>query len=82
MKINLQITLENGDVKDITCNAADMVAFEEKFGVSVSAMAKEPRMSHSLYLAWHSQKRTKDTDLSFEKWLETIDAVGAGSDPK
>jgi hypothetical protein len=82
MKINLQITHENGDVKDATCNAADMVAFEEKYGVSVAAMSNDPRMSYSLFLAWHSQKRTKDTALTFEKWLETVDLVGAGSDPK
>lgn len=83
MKINLQITFETGEVKEVTCNAADMVAFEEKFNISVSAMSAEPRMGYMLYLAWHSEKRTKGTELSYEKWLETVDMVGAGSaDPK
>jgi|TARA_R110000803_G_scaffold54629_2_gene111372 hypothetical protein len=82
LKINLQITHEDGAVKETTCNAADMVAFEDKFGVSISAMSNDPRMSYSLFLAWHSQKRTDKTKLTFEKWLESVDMVGAGSDPK
>jgi hypothetical protein len=45
-------------------------------------MSNDPRMSYSLFLAWHSQKRTDQTKLTFEKWLESVDMVGAGSDPK
>lgn len=83
MKINLQLTFENGEAKDIVCNAADMVAFEEKFNVSVSNLASDPKMSFMLYLAWHSEKRTGATKDSFEKWLDTIDMVGpSNSDPK
>jgi hypothetical protein len=83
MKINLQLTFEDGQAKDITCNAADMVAFEEKFNVSIAELANSPRMSHMLYLAWHSESRTKSTTESFEKWLETVDGVGGGdADPK
>ena len=82
MKINLQLT-NNGEAKDIVCNAADMVAFEEKFNVSIASLTKEPKMSYMLYLAWHSEKRTGGTKDSFEKWLETVEMVGASeSDPK
>jgi len=83
MKINLQITFDSGESKEITCNAADMVAFEDKFNLSISNMVKDSRMSYMLYLAWHSEKRTKGTTLDFDKWLESVDQVGAGtSDPK
>jgi hypothetical protein len=83
MKINLQLTYENGQSKEITANAADMVAFEEKFNVSVAELSAAPRMSHLYYLCWHSEKRTGGTTESFEKWLESVDQVGAGeSDPK
>lgn len=82
MKINLQITFNDGEVKDIVANAADMVAFEDKYSLSVQALSTDPRMSYMFFLAWHSEKRTGGTKESFEKWLETIEMVGGGSDPK
>jgi hypothetical protein len=82
MKINLQITFNNGEAKEIVANAADMVAFEEKYSISVQALSTDPRMSYMFFLAWHAEKRTGGTKDSFEKWLETIEMVGAGSDPK
>jgi len=82
MKINLQLTYD-GNIKDITCNAADMVAFEDKFNVSIASLTNDPKMSYMLYLAWHSEKRTGATKESFEKWLESVEMVGASdSDPK
>jgi hypothetical protein len=60
-----------------------MVAFEDKYGVSVANLSSDPKMSYMLFLAWHSQKRTGATKDSFEKWLESIDMVGpSDSDPK
>jgi len=82
MKINLQLTFNNGETRDIVANAADMVAFEEKYEKSVQALSSEPRMSYMFFLAWHSEKRTGKTTDSFDKWLETIEMVGAGEDPK
>jgi hypothetical protein len=82
MKINLQITFNNGEARDIVANAADMVAFEDKYSLSVQALSTDPRMSYMFFLAWHSEKRTGATKETFEKWLETIEMVGAGSDPK
>ena len=82
MKINLQITFNNGEARDIVANAADMVAFEDKYSLSVQALSTDPRMSYMFFLAWHSEKRTGGTKETFEKWLETIEMVGAGSDPK
>lgn len=83
MKINLQIQFEDGKSKEVVCNAADLVAFEDKFNVSISAIGAETKLSHLLYLAWHSEKRTKATDKPFDLWLETVESVGdSGSDPK
>jgi len=82
MKINLQVTFNDGSVKDIVANAADMVAFENKFETSVATLSTDPRMSYMFFLAWHSEKRNNGTTESFEKWLETIEMVGGGSDPK
>lgn len=83
MKINLHIDYEGGVGKDIIANAADMVAFEDKFNVSVAALAQNPKVSYLYFLAWHSEKRTGATKDNFEKWLESIETVGAGDgDPK
>lgn len=83
MKINLQIQFEDGKSKEVVCNAADLVAFEDKFNVSISAIGAETKLSHLLFLAWHSEKRTKATDKPFDSWLETVESVGdSGSDPK
>ena len=82
MKINLQLTFNDGVTKSIVANAADMVAFEEKYEKSVQTLSSDPRMSYMFFLAWHSEKRTGGTTLDFNKWLETIEMVGAGEDPK
>jgi hypothetical protein len=83
MRINLQIQFEDGTSKEITANAADLVAFEDKFDVSVARLGDESKLSHLLYLAWHSEKRTKVTDKSYEDWLSTVAGVGdSEKDPK
>jgi hypothetical protein len=83
MKINLHIDYEGGVGKDIVANAADMVAFEEKYGISIASLGNDPKVSYLYYLAWHSEKRTGATTDSFEDWLGKIDAVGGvESDPK
>lgn len=83
MKINLDITFTDGKSKAITCNAADMVAFENEFNISVAKLGQDPRMGYMLFLGWHSEKRTKATDLEFEPWLDTVEQIGASdSDPK
>jgi hypothetical protein len=82
MKINLQITYNNGEAREIVANAADMVAFEDKYSLSVQALSADPRMSYMFFLAWHSETRTGGTKDTFETWLDTIEMVGGGSDPK
>lgn len=83
MKINLQITFNDGTTKDVLCNAADLVAFEDKFNISVGAIGAETKLSHLLFLAWHSEKRTGATKDAFDKWLDSISSVGdSPADPK
>lgn len=83
MKLNLQVTFEDGNSKEVVCNAADLVAFEDKYNVSISAIGAETKLSHLLFLAWHSEKRTGGTKDQFDKWLESVASVGdSGTDPK
>lgn len=83
MRFNLLIKFASGTEKEVTASTPDLVAFEDKFNISVGKLATEQRLSHLLFLAWHSEKRTKSTELTFELWLDTIESVGASeSDPK
>lgn len=83
MKINLQVTFEDGTKKEVVCNAADLVAFEDRYSLSIAALGTETKLSHLLFLAWHSEKRTGATKEDFDKWLEKVASVGdSASDPK
>lgn len=83
MRFNLVITFADGTTKEITASAADLVAFEDKFNVSIGKLATEQRLGHLLFLAWHSEQRTKETALSYEDWLGTVEGVGeAAASPK
>lgn len=83
MKINLLIDYVGGVSREITANAADMVAFEDKYSISIANLSADPRMSYLLFLAWHSEKRTGQTKDNFEKWCETVEMIKASDkDPK
>lgn len=81
MKLTLRIEFQDATNKDITVSAADMVAFEDKFNVSIAKL-DDPRMGWLLFLAWHSEKRTKQTEKPYEEWLDLVDSIGETSDPK
>lgn len=83
MKLNLRIEYVTTGAKEITCTASDLVAFETKFNLSVTKLGEETKLSHLLFLAWNSEKRTKATQLDFEPWIETVVTVGSSDlDPK
>ena len=83
MKINLRVEYVTSGAKEVTCTASDLVAFEAKFNLSVTRLGEETKLTHLLYLAWNSEKRTKATTLDFEPWVETVVTVGASDlDPK
>lgn len=75
MNFNLLIKFADGTEKETKATPADIVAFESHFSLSVAKLQSEIRLTHVFYLGWHSEKRTKATDLEFEAWLETIDIV-------
>lgn len=83
MRINLRIKFLSGDEREITCSAADLVKFEDKFNVSITRIQEDMRITHLLYLAYASESRQRFTDKSFEEWVETVENVeGSAKDPK
>ena len=81
MNFNLQVKFEDGTTRQCVGKAVDIVAFEQKFSMSMTALQKDTRLEHLFWLAWHVEKRTGATGLEFMKWLETIEMVEA-FDPK
>ena len=82
MNINLQVTFTDQTAKEVSANAADMVAFEREFDLSVARLEKEVKLTHLLFMAWHAEKRTKSKTLQFEAWTETIEAIEATGSKK
>lgn len=79
--INLQIQFTDGTTADIATTAADYIKFETHFDKSIAALGSDVRLTYMFFLAWAAQKRTKDTELEFEPWSETVAMVGE-SNPK
>jgi hypothetical protein len=75
MRISLRVEFTDGTEKDVMCSAKDLVAFEEKFSRSVARFEQEMRLTDLLFLAWHSENRTKATDKNFDSWLDEIESI-------
>ena len=67
---DLRVIFIDGSEKVVTAIAADLVAFETKFDLSVARLQSEVRLTHLFFIAWHVLKRTGDTKDEFEKWIE------------
>lgn len=83
MRINLRVEFIDGSTKDVTCSAKDLVAFEEKYSRSVARFEQEMRLTDLLWLAWHSENRTKTTGKDFDSWLDDVESIEpSDDDPK
>ena len=51
---------------------ADHVAFEAKFEIPVSDIQQ---VTHIYWISWTALRRTKQTSLEFDAWLEAIESV-------
>jgi hypothetical protein len=69
----------NDTPKTVNGIAADIVAFESKFDMSMSKLQKDVKLTHLMFLAYAVEKRTGATTDEFEKWLETVEIVTAAS---
>jgi hypothetical protein len=72
---DLRVIFTDGSEKVVTAIAADLVAFETKFDLSVARLQSEVRLTHLFFIAWHVLKRTGDTKDEFEKWIESVNIV-------
>jgi hypothetical protein len=75
MQINLQITYADGAEKTVKAIAADLVAFESEYDISIQRLEQNLKLTHLLFLAWNAEKRTRQTALEFLPWVETVESV-------
>ena len=80
--INLRIEFVDGSSAEVTAIAADLIAFESKFDLSVARLEKEIRLTHLFFLAYAVLKRTGQTSEEFEKWAESVSMVAEASGKK
>lgn len=80
--ISLSVTFLDGTTKKVDAVAADLLAFEAKFDISIIRLQDEIRLTHLFFLAWHAMKRAGETQEEFEKWAETVSIVGEASEKK
>ncbi len=83
MRINLRVEFLSGEAKEVTCSAADLVKFEEKYDISVTRLDKDMKLTHLLFLAYSSLTRQKLATVDFDAWVETVSTITPSEkDPK
>ena len=80
--INLHIVFNDGTEADCEAVAADMVAFESHFELSIAKLGEDFRLTHFFWLAWHSQKRAGATADDFDSWIQTVRSVASAEAKK
>jgi hypothetical protein len=81
MNFNLLVQFLDGTEKTVSVKAADVVAFEERFDLSMASLEKNMRMTHMFFMAWSALRRDGEKK-SFEDWLNLVDMVQAADSPK
>lgn len=79
--IQLEIVYADGATKTVAALAVDLMRFEAHFDMSIAGLAT-PKLTHLFFLAYSVEKRTKDTELDFEAWVESIQIVREGDSKK
>jgi hypothetical protein len=73
--IDLTVVYLDGTEETVSAVAADLIAFESHFDLSIARLDKELRLTHLVFMAWHVLKRTKKTTETFEVFTERVAGV-------
>jgi hypothetical protein len=84
MKLNLRVEFLDGRIVDpVSVQMPDMLKFEEKFSISISALEREQKLTYIVFLAWAALSRQKLTEKPFDEFIDTVELVTASeADPK
>lgn len=83
MQIPFKVEFTDGSKESVVCNTPDFIAFEDKFNLAVTTIQKDPRLTYLAYIVWNALRRKKQTDKSFEEFVETLENIeGDDTNPK
>jgi hypothetical protein len=80
--IALNVVFTDGKEQVVEAVAADLIAFESHFDLSVAKLAQDVRLTHLFFLAWHSLKRTGATSDDFDTWVGSVSIVSQAAEKK
>lgn len=76
MKIPLRVKYLDGKVEEVESSFGDFVSFERTWNKSVTKFDTELRLTDLAWLAWHSLKRQKKTNVAFDpEWINSVESV-------
>ena len=82
MRMTLHVSYQDGTGADVVASAPDFIQLENKFSRSITRMQDDFRFTDICFLAWSALRRTKQTDLEWEQWIEQIDMVSGEDEPE
>ena len=83
MQIPFKVEFTDGSKESVVCGTPDFIAFEDKFNLAVTTIQKDPRLTYLAYIVWNTLRRRKQTDKSFEDFVDTLENIeGDDTDPK
>jgi hypothetical protein len=82
MQMTMRVTFNDASktTKDCAAIFADFVAFERTWNRSVAKFTEELRLTDIAWLAWKSEIRCKNTQETFDLWLEKVGTIDLLSD--
>jgi hypothetical protein len=81
--LRLEFSVEDANGRrNVTVGPATLVAWERKTGRKVSSFVEGFAAEDMAWLVWHAEKRSKDTALGFDEYLDTIVDFGEAENPK
>lgn len=72
MKLNLKVAYNDGSSEEVTVGPVSQVAFEREHNIGIGVLAKDQKMGHLYWLAWHASTKGQG---SFDDWLRELDSV-------
>jgi hypothetical protein len=73
MIAQFKVKMNDGSEQDVNTGIADLIALEEKFGISASELAATTKMTWLAFLVWSALKRKNVITLEFEKWVKEVE---------
>lgn len=76
MKITLRVVYNDGTDFEVTAATPDVIAYEDEWSRSITALDDVLRYTDCCWLAWTTLRRTDQTALDWTQWFLTVDHCG------